>query len=55
MLRIIILSACMLLALYNSAQSNDHMFPATDTAKKYIDFDNKGFIINGKRNSITGN
>jgi beta-galactosidase len=31
------------------AQSNDHMFPAAPAAKKYIDFDGGGFLINGKR------
>lgn len=31
------------------AQVNDFMFPATQEAKKYIDFDARGFIINGKR------
>jgi beta-galactosidase len=28
---------------------NDHMFPAHEVAKPYIDFDKKGFLINGKR------
>jgi beta-galactosidase len=28
---------------------NDHIFPAHELAKPYIDFDNKGFLINGKR------
>jgi beta-galactosidase len=28
---------------------NDHMFPALAAAKPFIDMDNKGFIINGKR------
>ena len=31
------------------AQVNDHIFPAAAAAKKYIDFDAKGFLINGKR------
>jgi len=31
------------------AQTNDYMFPAAAEAKKSIDFDSKGFIINGKR------
>jgi len=30
-------------------QSNDHIFPASASAKPYIDFDARGFIINGKR------
>ncbi len=30
-------------------QQNDHIFPATDAAKKYIDYDAQGFIINGKK------
>lgn len=28
---------------------NDHIFPASDSAKPFIDFDRKGFLINGKR------
>jgi len=32
-----------------SAQINDYMFPAATAAKKNIDYDAKGFIINGKR------
>jgi beta-galactosidase len=31
------------------AQSNDHMFPATAAARASIDYDSKGFLINGKR------
>lgn len=31
------------------AQANDFMFPAAQEAKKNIDFDSRGFIINGKR------
>jgi len=31
------------------AQVNDYMFPAAPEAKKNIDFDARGFIINGKR------
>ena len=48
-LQIIAILACLLLSLHSGAQSNDHIFPAADVAKKYIDFDSKGFIINGKR------
>src|ERR1700743_98538 len=44
------------LSRYNNAAaqkgSNDHMFPAADAAKPFIDFDSKGFIINGKRTFI---
>jgi len=29
--------------------SNDHMFPSATGAKPFMDFDSKGFIINGKR------
>ncbi len=32
--------------------SNDHIFPAAEVAKPYIDFDSKGFLINGKRTFI---
>jgi beta-galactosidase len=28
---------------------NDHIFPAADKAKPFINYDSKGFIINGKR------
>ncbi|MEZ2338067.1 beta-galactosidase [Mucilaginibacter sp. RCC_168] len=28
---------------------NDHIFPAQESAKSFINFDNKGFLINGKR------
>lgn len=31
------------------AQSNDHIFPAHPAAKSFIDFDSKGFIIDGRR------
>jgi beta-galactosidase len=31
------------------SQSNDHIFPAAPSAKKYIDFDGQGFLINGKK------
>lgn len=31
------------------AQVNDHIFPAAAEARKYIDFDSRGFLINGKR------
>ncbi|MBS1934663.1 MAG: beta-galactosidase, partial [Bacteroidetes bacterium] len=32
--------------------SNDHIFPAATNAKPFIDFDSKGFLINGKRTFI---
>ena len=32
--------------------SNDHIFPAAVAAKPFIDFDGKGFLINGKRTFI---
>ncbi|WP_214070727.1 beta-galactosidase [Mucilaginibacter sp. dw_454] len=35
-----------------NAQSNDHIFPASAIAKPYIDFDSKGFLVNGKRTFI---
>jgi beta-galactosidase len=31
------------------SQENDHIFPAAASAKKNIDFDRQGFIINGKK------
>jgi beta-galactosidase len=33
----------------HSQAINDHIFPAQATAKPFIDFDSKGFLINGKR------
>src|SRR5450432_141437 len=32
--------------------SNDHIFPSAGKAKPFIDFDSKGFLINGKRTFI---
>jgi beta-galactosidase len=32
-----------------SQSINDHIFPAQETAKPFINFDSKGFLINGKR------
>jgi beta-galactosidase len=49
----------LLIALqYTSAQStvpsrNDHIFPAAPNAKPYIDYDARGFLVNGKRTFIT--
>ncbi|MDP9076774.1 MAG: beta-galactosidase [Bacteroidota bacterium] len=42
---------CFLAAKANVAfsQSNDHIFPAATVAKSTVDFDSRGFIINGKR------
>lgn len=45
---ICLLSICCI-PVYSSAQSNDYIFPASKAAKHYIDFDARGFIINGKR------
>ncbi|HEY4197391.1 MAG TPA: beta-galactosidase, partial [Mucilaginibacter sp.] len=41
--------ACCTSAQLSKAQVNDYMFPAAQSAKKYIDYDPKGFLINGKR------
>jgi len=43
---------------YTSAQStvpsrNDHIFPSAPNAKPYIDYDARGFLVNGKRTFIT--
>jgi beta-galactosidase len=51
------LQSCLLFLLlicteHVSAQINDHMFPAAAAAKPFIDFDSKGFLINGKRTFI---
>jgi len=35
-----------------NAQSNDHIFAASAVAKPYLDFDSKGFLVNGKRTFI---
>ncbi|MDB5148422.1 MAG: hypothetical protein JWQ57_2442 [Mucilaginibacter sp.] len=44
-----------MLSAFTAAHSqsvNDHIFPASAVAKPYIDFDSKGFIVNGKRTFI---
>ncbi|MEO7720089.1 MAG: beta-galactosidase [Capsulimonas sp.] len=50
------LAACALLSgaslLAPAARANDGIFPPAPAAKKAIDFDNRGFIINGKRTFI---
>ncbi|WP_183559811.1 beta-galactosidase [Mucilaginibacter sp. SP1R1] len=46
-LLIIGLSVCVINS-YSQA-INDHIFPAKASAKPFIDFDSKGFVINGKR------
>jgi beta-galactosidase len=41
---------CLAYSTTIKAQSNnDHIFPPSAAAKPYIDFDNKGFLIDGKR------
>ena len=37
----------------NNPSQNDHMFPAAPAARKTIDFDQRGFLINGKRTFLT--
>ncbi|MEN0054515.1 MAG: beta-galactosidase, partial [Mucilaginibacter sp.] len=48
-----ILVVIILFALYCGSSYgqaiNDHMLPAHNVAKPFIDFDKKGFLINGKR------
>jgi len=46
----IFLSAYSLIAYGQT--SNDHMFPASAMAKPFIDFDSKGFLVNGKRTFV---
>lgn len=46
----LIVSFCMSMASAQSA--NDHMFPAAEAARPYINYDTRGFIINGKRTFI---
>src|SRR5882672_9643082 len=43
-----------IIAINSFAQgcSNDHIFPSAVNAKPFIDFDSKGFLINGKRTFI---
>lgn len=36
-------------AVYDAPGSNDHIFPAAASAKPFINFDAKGFLIGGKR------
>jgi beta-galactosidase len=51
------ISLCFLLLIifaHTQAQSvvasrNDHIFPAAQSAKPFIDYDKKSFLINGKR------
>jgi beta-galactosidase len=50
-----ILTFILLLSAFTVAHgqgSNDHIFPASAVAKPYIDFDSKGFIVQGKRTFI---
>jgi beta-galactosidase len=49
---IIILLAALFNTVVYSQTINDHIFPAAQNAKPYIDFDSKGFLINGKRTFI---
>ncbi len=54
-IRYYILTSILLLISFTAAYSqgsNDHIFPATAVAKPYIDFDSKGFIVQGKRTFI---
>ena len=50
------LAALIFAALFSvflpSARANDHMFPAAASAKPFVDFDQKGFLIHGKRTFI---
>ncbi|WPU97283.1 beta-galactosidase [Mucilaginibacter sp. cycad4] len=50
-----ILTVILLLSAFtkvHSQSANDHIFPASAVAKPYIDFDSKGFMVNGKRTFI---
>ncbi|WP_121811078.1 beta-galactosidase [Mucilaginibacter kameinonensis] len=54
-LRYTILTSILLLTGFTAAhsqESNDHIFPASAIAKPFIDFDSKGFLVNGKRTFI---
>src|ERR1700689_3886974 len=37
---------------HGESNANDHIFPAAQVAKDSIDFDNRGFLIHGKRTFI---
>ena len=43
-----------IIAINSFAQgcSNDHIFTSASNAKPFIDFDSRGFLINGKRTFI---
>jgi Beta-galactosidase len=50
----IVFSFCLKQTVANrSFNPNDSIFPPSKAAKLYIDFDGKGFVINGKRTFIT--
>jgi beta-galactosidase len=54
-IRYYILTFILLLTAFTAAYSqgsNDYIFPASAVAKPYIDFDSKGFIVQGKRTFI---
>ncbi|WP_114938704.1 beta-galactosidase [Mucilaginibacter endophyticus] len=54
-LRYTILTSILLITGFTAAHSqgsNDHIFPASAIAKPFIDFDSKGFLVNGKRTFI---
>ncbi|MEO6520575.1 MAG: beta-galactosidase [Mucilaginibacter sp.] len=50
--RVILIVACIAISQSLRAQINDYIFPASPAAKKFMDFDAKGFLINGKRTFI---
>jgi len=37
------------LAALPAARANDHIFPPAASAKPFVDFDRRGFLIRGKR------
>jgi len=49
---VLMLSTTLLQSNILPAQSNDHIFPPAKAAASYSNFDEKGFIINGKRTYI---
>ncbi len=46
---VVFLVCCRSLIFAQDTTINDHIFPAAPSAKPFIDFDKKGFLVNGKR------
>ena len=54
LLLLLVLSGCALYAQNKpKGTRNDQMYPPADSAKRYINYDGRGFIINGKHTFVT--